>query len=393
MIWYALLIPLLISVVGFFLFRKKIAWWELFVPTGASLLFIVISFYSMKSTTLSDVEYNGYMITEARYYESYDTWVHKICSNTYPCGTYTTGSGKNRTTHTKYCVDYYDCSYCDHNAARYCMYDTSGAEMSITELEYNSLIKKWSATPKRVELNRNIVYHGGCGKDGDMYTISWNNKPETSITTTYTKDFTNILKCNHSAFNFPVIEPKVALKKGLYDYPKIGEHHYQNSVLGLDSIQYKNKAYFRAKMNYLNGMMGEKHKIRVYTLLFKNKDIDVAFLQEAYWDGGNQNELVICIGVDDYGNINWVKPFSWTDNKRILVDIREDVSELKTLDTNKIYDVYFTSITKYWKYKSFKDFNYLSFEPSKGQLIFVYILTFIVSIGVMVWCVMNEIDE
>ena len=216
MIWYALIIPILVALLGWVLFRNKIVWWEVLLPLGVSLLAIVISYYTMKSATLSDVEYNGYLITEARYYEPYETWVKKTCSERYACGTYTTGSGKNRTTHTRYCTRYYDCSYCDDYSERYIMIDTKGNEISISKEKYQQLIKQWSATPKFVELNRSINYHFGCGKDGDMYSIKWNNDPLTSETTTYEVGFTNILKCNHSAFNYPVIEEEEARQAGLY---------------------------------------------------------------------------------------------------------------------------------------------------------------------------------
>jgi len=384
MIWYAILIPLVISLVGYFLYKHKFAWWELFLPVIISLITIITSFYSMKSYTLSDVEYNGYLITEARYYESYETWVKKTCSYT-TCS----GSGKTRTCTTHY----YDCSYCDYNSEYWVMVDTKGNEIGISEQKYNQLIKKWSATPKFVELNRNINYHGSCGKDGDMYSIKWNKHIQTSETSTYEKEFTNILKCNHSAFNFPIIEKKDAIKLGLYEYPIIGEYNKQNSVIGLSQLNIKGKKQLQTTMNYLNGNLGVSNKVRVYTLFFVDKEIDIAFKQEAYWDGGNQNELVVCIGVDKIGNIKWCKPFTWCDNKRMIVDTREDIMNMKSINSTKMYNIYKNNIMLFWKYKSFKDFNYLSFEPSTGQLIFVYVLTTIISLLLTIWCIYNDIDN
>lgn len=393
MIWYAILIPLLVSVVGYVLYKKHITWWELFVQPIVAFIIIVISFYTMKTTSLQDVEYNGYIITEARYYEPYETWVKKTCSYQYACGTYTTGSGSSRTTHTRYCTRYYDCSYCDYTGPKWTMVDSNGNEITITQKEYNNLIKLWSAKPIFVDMNRSINYHGSCGKDGDMYKIKWDGRDLTSITTTYSTSFENILKCNHSAFNYPVIQPEEAKKQGLFEYPAIGKYNHQTSVLGLDSINYKYSKYLERKLDYLNGMYGAKHKVRVYTLFFKNKDINIAFLQEAYWDGGNQNEIVVCIGVDNNNNLEWVKPFSWCDNKRVLVDIREDIMESKTIKPDVIYNAYVNTISTNWKYKSFEDFNYLSFQPTSGQLIFVYVLVTIISILSLIWCIKNEIDN
>lgn len=384
MIWYALLIPILAVIVGWVLFKKEIVWWELFIPTAGSILFILISYYSMKTYTLSDTEYNGFIVTEARYYEAYETWVKKTCSRTY-----STGSGKTRTTHTVY----YDCSYCDYNSERYTIIDTKGNEIDVSLAKYNSLMKQWRGKPKFVELNRDIDYRGGCGKDGDMYFFTWDKQAHTSETTTYEKSFTNILKSNHSAFNYPDITEEEAKKANLYEYPEINGYNYQTSVLGLENTKIKNKWGFTKTLDHINGAYGSQYKVKVFTIFFKNKDINTAFLQEAYWDGGNQNEIVVCIGVDKYGKFEWVKPFSWCDNKRVLIDIREELMSANNPNAKVFHQTYYNAIRTHWKFKSFKDFNYLSFEPTSGQLIFVYLLTLIISVATVWWCVTNNEKE
>ncbi len=375
MIWYALFIPIILSALGWFLYKKRITWWELLLAPIISAILIVASYYTMKTTTLADVEYNGHLIVKAVYYEPYTTWVTKTCSYT-TCS----GSGKSRT-----CVThYYDCSYCSEVPARYVMYDRSGNGIEITEFKYLKLKDQWKATPIFQELNRDIKEHGDCGVDGDSYVISWDKKVISSETYTSTKDFSNILKCNHSAFNYPVVTTEDAKKWGLYDYPELGLYSYQPSVLGYNDpklIKY---------LDYLNGEYGARYKVRVYTLFYKDKDINASFLQEAYWDGGNQNEIIVCIGLDKKGKVSWIRPFSWCDNKLVLVDIKDDLLEAKKLNKELFYLTYLKAIKKSWHYKSFKDFNYLSFEPTQGQLWFVYVLTTLVSIGIMCWNITNE---
>jgi hypothetical protein len=381
MIWYALIIPILAAVIGWVLFKNKIVWWEILIPVASSALFILISYYTMKSITLEDEEYNSFIVTEARYYEAWETWRKKTCSRTY-----STGSGKNRTTHTVH----YDCSYCDYNSEYYVMVDSDGNEIKISEVKYKSLIKLWKSNPKFVELNLDIDYHGSCGKDGDMYRIFWNREVNTSITTTKTKSFTNILKSNHSAFNYPTIEEDKARTSGLYEYPKVVDYNYQSSVIGIQNFNSNSRSKIVKTLDYINGAYGRKYKVKVFTLFYKNRDISTAFQQEAYWDGGNQNEIIVCIGLDNSGNIEWVKPFSWCDNKRVLIDIREDLMEAPVKDEKTFYNAYMKAISTHWHYKSFKDFNYLSFEPTSGQLWFVYIMTMLISVGCVWWAVSNE---
>jgi hypothetical protein len=385
MIWYALLIPVILTILSYVIWHKFFIWWELLIPSSISLLAIIISYYSLKYVDMKDVEYNGYIVTEARYYESYETWVSKTCSYT-TCS----GSGKSRT-----CVThYYDCSYCDYNSAYWVVIDNFGHEFSITEKKYKELIKKWSATPKFNELNRSINYHGSCGKDGDMYSIKWNGKIETSECSVLEKPFQNILKVNHSAFQYPNITDEQADSLKLYHYPKFYDTYKQKAILGLEltGLSRQIRDSIETKFEYLNGNLGPKNKVKTFTLIFKNKPIDIAFKQEAYWDGGNQNEVVICIGLNTFNKLDWVKVFSWCDNKRIIVDIREDMMELKYFKPNEIYSIYDNNIHKFFKYKSFKDFNYLTFEPTIGQILFVYILTIIISVLCIIFCIKNDIQ-
>lgn len=390
MIWYALVVPIIVVLIAWALFKNRIVWWEILLPVAISFVAILISYYSMKSVSLRDVEYNGYLVTEARYYEPYETWVKETCSERYACGTYTTGSGNTKTTHTQYCTRYYDCSYCDDYSARYTILDTKGSETRISKKEYNELIKQWSAVPKFLDLKRSIDFHFGCGKDGDMYFIKWDKDPLTSENTTYEVGFTNVLKTNHSAFNYPDVDEDDAIAAGLYEYPEVVNRRYQPSVLGLDSISYEDKSNLLKRLDYLNGAFGKKYKVKVFTLFFKNKDIQTSFLQEAYWDGGNQNEIVVCIGVDDKGEFEWVRPFSWCDNKRVVIDIRDDLMGSDDKSSEFIYETYLNAIDKNWHYKSFEDFNYLTFQPSGKQLAFVYILTLVISVIFVIWAIVND---
>jgi hypothetical protein len=380
------LIPLLVVGVSYFIWKNKFIWWELFIPIALCSIAIPITYYIQKETSLKDVEYNGYIIQEARYYESWTSWVSQTCTRSVPCGTDSKGN-------TTYCTEVYDCSYCDENSAYWVAIDNGGNEFQISEVKYNQLMKKWGVSPKFHELNRTIHNWGSCGDDGDMYNITWNGSMYTSEASTLKHSFDNIVKISHSAFNYPDISEKEARKIGLYDYPKFYDTYKQQAILGLDSFKIQEKERIQTLFEYLNGNLGPKNKVRVFTLLFKNKPIDIAFRQEAYWDGGNQNEFVVCIGLNDTLGIDWVKPFTWCDNKRISVDTREDIMELNSFKASSIYHIYEENIPKYFKYKSFKDFNYLTFDPTDGQLIFVYILSFVLSIGTTVWCVKNNISE
>jgi len=387
--WYALFIPLVLTIIAYKIWPHQITIGEVALPTILSFLGIWASAYTMEETSIQDVEYNGHIIVSARYYEYWETWVEKTCS-------YTTCNGRDKNGNcTGYTTHYYDCSYCDENSAYWEAYTADGLSFRIDQNYYNKLKQQWSATPVFIELNRSINSHnglfkGGCGQDGNAYEIRWDSKVETSEGAVTEHPFINMIKVNHSAFSFKSIDKEVADSLGLYSYPKNYSFYKQRCLLSHNMLFTELE---HRKLEYLNAVLGPKNKVKIFTLIFKNKPIDVAFKQEQYWEGGNQNELVVCIGVDDAKNIQWVKPFSWCDNKRILVDTREDIAESKVLNVDTLFNIYNTNVPKFFHYKSFKDFNYLTFEPTNGQLLFIYILTLILTIGSIWFVVINEISN
>lgn len=364
------------------------AFWEYFLPFVIVGLFIVIFRFSVKTALVSDTEYHGSIITEARYYERWESWVHQTCSRQVPCG-------QDKDGRTQYCTETYDCSYCDENGPQWKVYDNLGKVYSISQDKYQDLIQQWSANPKFVELNRDIDFSFGCGKDGDMYSIRWNGKPETSDNAVNSYSYTNKIQASHSAFKLPYISKETAKQKQLYDYPRIYGYK-QQVILGLEEL-YTGKEIDRIEtlFQYFNGLHGPKNKMKLFVCLYFDKPISIAFDQEAYWSGGNQNELVICIGLNKQTKkLDWVRVFSWTNEKRILVDCREDIMEMETFQPDKIYNCLEKIVGQSDLHRSFKtEFSYLTVDIPNWALITIYIVTILISVGTAIWCVKNDIDK
>lgn len=382
MIWFALTIPALAAIFMYKYLKRSIVWWEMVIPIVASALVILILKFSVQTTMISDTEYWGSMVTKARYYESWSTWVTKTCSYTTTCCCDSKGNNCQTTTH------YYDCSYCDKNSAYWVAYDNYGNSWRISQSYYESLLRKWNASPSKIELNRSIDYSHGCGDDGDAFEITWDNRPESSEPAVTEHGYTNKVQASHSAFKMETVSKKEAAALGLYKYPDFYNYYRQNVVLGLDSFNV-NRNVIQQKFEYFNGINGPKYKVKLFVILFVNNPISIVEKQQAFWDGGNKNELVICIGLNKDLKINWVKPFSWTDNKRVLVDCREDIAELDTLNFDRMYDALQIDIQKF-KYKNFEDFNYLTIDLPGWSVWLAYILTLLVTIGVSWWAIKND---
>lgn len=386
--WFALIVPLISCIVALKYFSSKFAWWEYLIPPAACVLTIFLCKVCVKTSLVNDTEYWGSMIVKARYYEYWESWEHRTCTRQVPCGTDSKGN-------TKYCTETYDCSYCDENPAKWVAYDNAGNSWRISKEYYRFLMSKWLATPQFVDMHRDIDDSHGCGKDGDMYEITWNGKIEGAEAAVTTHTYVNRVQASHSTFKLPHISSKEAKKLQLYDYPKTYDYYKQKVVLGLDSIYPKQEVdRIETLYQYFNGKYGPTNKVKLFVCLFYNKPDAISYKQEAYWDGGNQNELVVCIGLDKYKSLQWVRTFTWSGNKRIAIDIREDIMEMGTFKPDSIYTVIQNAVGVSDVHRSFKkDFSYLKVDLPTWAHWMIWILTILFTAGTFYWCYHNEYEN
>jgi len=203
------------------------------------------------------------------------------------------------------------------------------------------------------------------------------------------------------------------------------------------------------KFRKLNGKFGISNQVRLWILVFENRPQSIAYYQENYWVKGNKNELVVCIGKKGE-EIQWSHAFSWATSSDLTVAVKNEVLNLytyrdsvvklalpvlpltnkklksafgkagkklpevlplqqKTLGdtiikiksanpvlTEKTWDdfnKYLNQNLGRFKRRHFKEFNYLTVEPSKTAVIIVYILALILSIAANVFVTTNDIQD
>lgn len=385
-IWFALLVPLIAAFIMLKWFRKHLAWWEVVVPLVACILFIAIFKFTVEKIQVTDTEYHGALIVEARYYEYWETYVHKTCTRSVACGT----DSKGR---TKYCTETYDCSYCDEHPARWTVVNSLGEEFSISKEHYSALMARWKSVPRFVELNRDINRVWSCGKDGDMYSIKWDGNPLTAEASTTERFYENRVQAAHSSFDFPIVSKQDVKDYKLHEYPEV-KRYIQYSVLGTERVKWmtaSEASYFQQWSLYLNGLLGPTKHARIYYLLFVDQQQETAFMQEAYWDGGNDNELVICIGLNSSDRkLNWVKPFTWSPERKIIPDMREDIMQSRVFNVDSIVHATKTNVEMEWKRKDFKEFSYITVDPPTWAHWVTWIMTILISFGLCYWAVVND---
>ena len=379
-IWLSLLIPLVGAFIMLRWFLDHLAWWEVIIPIFVCLIFTLVFKFSVEKIETTDTEYHSGLVVKAEYYEPYTTWVHKTCSRTVKVGKTTT-------------TVYYDCSYCDENPPQYKVVNDLNESFSINRSFYEQLQKRWNSRAQFVELNRDIDYHGSCGQDGDKYEIYWDKNPINAEQTVTSHWYENRIQAAHSAFDFPDVSDEEIRAYKLFDYPEINEFS-QDVLLGEDSIQWmgdNDKWTFNRLLQYSSGYWGPKKHGKIWVLLFQDQPQTAALMQESYWDGGNDNDLVVCIGLSSATNhMQWVKAFSWTPNREILVNMREDIKNIDVFNPERVSEAINKNMEGFER-KDFKEFNYVTVDPPTWSIIVTYIVTILLTVGLCYWAVVNNI--
>lgn len=379
-----LIIPFIISLFLLIFFHKKVVWWEYLLLIIPAIIINIVVAGVMKFNNCKDVQYLGDYVKELRYYEEWDEWVIRRCNRTY-----TDSRGQ---TH----VESYDCSYCDSHPARWEAVTFLHNRYLISEIDFNEISSIWKSPIEFVDMHRDYYT-----KDGDLYLLKWNDNYETIIPITMKDTYRNKVKGSKSIFKFESINEEEAAEIGLFDYPKLTVQEithpkidyiktYQKSVLG-----YKNDQVSK-RMDYINAKYGPTLFIRTYILVYNNKPREIAFKQQSYWEGGNFNEHIICLGLDSITKkIDWCETFSWEDNPQLAVKTKQWFIEHNNIDSLVNFTYWYENNLKsnsIWICKDDIDFDYLKTELTSDQLIWLLVISVIICMGISIWVILNNYE-
>lgn len=379
-IYGALLIPIAVIIILMIFYRKEVTWWEYLVTLGIPAVFIVIFKASIDKMQVTATEYWGGYITQAQYYEPWDEKVScrhpKYCTRTV-----TTGSGKNRSTHT----ESYQCGWqhaydVDYHPAHWDLVGSNGESFGTTKEDYRRLVQKFG-NETFVDMHRSYY-----SIDGDKYTAIFDNDDRKleAITTLHT--YENRVQAAHSVFNFKEVTDAQKKAYQLYDYPKPLGYR----CLGLLGDAGGCTPCANWKLDFWNGKLGRMKQVRMWVLMYKNQPPEAGELQEAYWKGGNKNEFILAIGVDSVYKVRWCRPISWTPSEDLKIDARNFVSTMDTLNIDKVVDWMGYNVQMRFERKQFKDFSYLEVDPPDWAIILTYVLASIISLGLAIFSVRND---
>ena len=449
-LYLALLIPVIVTAVFYYFKKCEFTWWEFFIPIGSVLITIIISKLIVDYSSVHFTEYWGSTITAVYEDEPYNYWKTETCSRQVPCGSDSKGN-------TTYCTVYYDCSHQEDVGPSWFAVTNIDEEFSISERLHDELVKQFGTTKTVIGSHTNYSSNDECsGSSGTKfegkpvgnvsynYQTTWSGSDNTRKAYTSIHSYVNKIKASDlSVFNIAIVSEKKADSLKLFKYPKYngGGLFYMSQGMDYPTILGGNiNKETQEKFKRLNGKFGVSNKMRLWILVFENKPEKIAEYQENYWVRGNKNELVLCIGKK--GNeIQWAHSFSWANSNVLTTAVAHQVLNLytykdsvikiqlppvnnkifrKKLDKLKQLPPIFKDTTikvqspnypvlteKTWddlyqylnqnlgqfKKRTFKEFDYLTVEPSNTAIIIVYIIAFLISIAVNIWVTTNDIYD
>ena len=361
------LIPIVTAGILAFKFREKTALWEYAVVLVPSLLLFFALKYSFVYISSLDKEYLSDLVSKITYYEDWDETVMVTHTRTVSCG-----NGKTRT-------ETYVVPERRYHPKRYVYETVTGETNDVSEDEYKLICYKLNMPAVFKDMHRSYR-----SKDGDAYVTSWNRTRENSYPVTWTHLYQNKVKASsYSIFKYGNISEEEIKENKLFDYPEI-KNNDQNPILGFNATDTDIDA-----VRYLNGYRGPKNQIHVFILCFNNPSLEVAEMQKAYWQGGNKNEFVVCLGVKN-NTVIWCNPFSWSDEPMLEVKTRDYFIKHPNINFKDYAEWLDTQIDKNWHRKEFNDFNYLSIELSIGWYIAILLIILCYNVGISYWIITNE---
>ena len=265
-----------------------------------------------------------------------------------------------------------------YHPRKHYFYTTRNTKIKTDWEFYKYVLEKWQKSPQTLSWSGSHIKNGKrfgeyCTSDDYIGFNTYDNKRWVSVTEKH--KYINPIQNSNSIFRFQNISKKEAKEIGLYFYPGITRHAapcilYDNfKFLITPDIEILNK--FRR----FNAAIGSQVQMRLYILIFDYmKGIEIAEKQKIFWNGGNKNEFIICLGLTSKNEVRWSYVFSWSDEQNLEVETSQWFLKNKNLDLYKFYD-WFVYKYKTWQRKEFSDFYYLSVPLKLWQLLTIYIIS------------------
>jgi len=335
-IFLVFLIPIAIAIFAF-IFSKGISFKEFMIHIAVQVL-VCLAF-------IGTLYFNGMTFTETWNGKVVKKYSEKVsCSHSYECNCRTDSKGN------RHCSTCYEHPWdVDWNVE-----DNTGYEWEIERIDRRGLRE-----PERFSK----VQIG----EATAHPHSYKNYLKASKTSVYKEKYKTTFK-----------------PEDLPEYPNHFFDYYKlDRLIDMAGVSTQQSHWDFIQMN---GEFGKK-ECNAILVLTKNQPIEFAEALYTYWGGGNKNDSILIINVDDAKKINWVEVYALTENSIFQVKLKSDITALKEFNIDKVLEVYSYNIMSNFQRMEMKNFEYLKYnlQPNMVAVIILLIIGCGLSIGLAIF--------
>ena len=371
--WTFYIIALIPAIIGTILFmcNKNINWIEWL--SGTAIAFLIsgcMHLYAIHSMT-ADIQTLSGEITHVCHFPK---WVEEYEERHEE--TYTTGSGKNETTHTRVWYTTEHDTHSEHWTA-FLSFGKISEEKDISVETFKVIKANFGGVIENG--GKQSYHHGGKFDGGDNNIYRTSNKTGYIYPVTTTVEFENRIKAAPTVFSFV----KVPTNIPVYKWPENPNWMASDRLLGVVGIS-------PLEFDRMNSRLGYHKRVNVIFVGFNSADSMLGDYQQASWIGGRKNDLVITYGFKGT-NVLWSKVFGWTEQEMCKRNIESIV--LANPINNNLLPLIEKEIKSSYIIKDWTKFSYIQIEPPLWSYITLIILMFVSQVGFWFWAHCNNFTK
>jgi hypothetical protein len=341
---FLMLLPFLICMGALVFFKKNETIADFFIQLGIVAFFMAIGLGVSYWSRTDDVEILDGQVAGKQS-------VRVSCSHSYPCNCRQecTGTGESRS-----CTTVCDTCYEHPYDVDWDVYSSIGYTSTIARIDSQGLDMppRWAAAYV-----------------GEPFAAEHH--------------YTNYIKANPDSV---LLGQKGDLKRFgalIPAYPQVYDYYKVNHVLN-EGVPGVDVPTWNWLISQADRTLGPQKQLNLLVVLVPTDDRSYTYAFRDQWLGGKKNDAVILIGSVDGHRIEWADVISWTTNKGYIINLRDDITHIGTLDKrDDIVTAIVTESRTEFQRMHMKNYKWLTrnFQPSGTAMLILFILGTLASLG------------
>jgi hypothetical protein len=204
--------------------------------------------------------------------------------------------------------------------------------------------------------------------------------------------YTNYIQANPDSVLLHFSEGSQELQKLVPEYSRVYDmyrvHHFLN--VGVNVPNYND---WDQAINRINANLGEGKQVNIMMIVVGTADPSFEYALHHKWVGGKKNDAIIIVGAPQYPKIDWVRIVSWTPNKDYIVQLRDRILDIGTMDKqSEIVQAITAETATRFERMHMKKYQYLmmAYEPSTTAVLVMFLINCVISGLIQWWSWKNE---